>query len=66
VNKRSVDRDLDVYRNLLSKLAQGKELIKEYVDREKKKKAEREAAAASAKTAETVAKTEGANSSSSE
>ena len=33
VSKRSVDRDLDVYRNLLSKLAQGKELIKEYVDR---------------------------------
>lgn len=33
MNKRSVDRDLDVYRNLLSKLAQGKELIKEYVER---------------------------------
>lgn len=33
VNKRSVDRDLDVYRNLLSKLAQGKELIKEYNER---------------------------------
>jgi len=63
VSKRSVDRDLDVYRNLLSKLAQGKELIKEYVDREKKKAAEREAsaAAANAKSAETVASTEGAN-----
>ncbi|GFP89542.1 protein thylakoid formation 1 chloroplastic [Phtheirospermum japonicum] len=33
VNKRSVDRDLDVYRNLLSKLVQAKELLKEYVDR---------------------------------
>lgn len=33
VNKRSVDRDLDVYRNLLSKLLQAKELLKEYVDR---------------------------------
>ncbi|XP_028068475.1 protein THYLAKOID FORMATION1, chloroplastic-like [Camellia sinensis] len=42
INKRSVDRDLDVYRNLLSKLVQAKELLKEYVDREKKKMAERE------------------------
>jgi photosystem II biogenesis protein Psp29 len=64
VSKRSVDRDLDVYRNLLSKLAQGKELIKEYVEREKKKAAERDAAAANAKSSETVAKTEGANSTS--
>ncbi|KAJ1434618.1 Protein Thf1 [Sesbania bispinosa] len=39
--KRSVDRDLDVYRNLLSKLVQAKELLKEYVDREKKKREER-------------------------
>ncbi|XP_065875389.1 protein THYLAKOID FORMATION1, chloroplastic [Euphorbia lathyris] len=41
VNKRSVDRDLDVYRNLLSKLVQAKELLKEYVEREKKKQEER-------------------------
>ncbi|KAJ4729911.1 protein THYLAKOID FORMATION1, chloroplastic-like [Melia azedarach] len=41
INKRSVDRDLDVYRNLLSKLLQAKELLKEYVDREKKKREER-------------------------
>ncbi|XP_050205543.1 protein THYLAKOID FORMATION1, chloroplastic [Mercurialis annua] len=41
VNKRSVDRDLDVYRNLLNKLVQAKELLKEYVDREKKKQEER-------------------------
>jgi hypothetical protein len=33
INKRSVDRDLDVYRGLLSKLVQAKELLKEYVDR---------------------------------
>lgn len=33
INKKSVDRDLDVYRNLLSKLVQAKELLKEYVDR---------------------------------
>jgi len=41
VSKRSVDRDLDVYRNLLSKLVQAKELLKEYVAREKKKVEER-------------------------
>lgn len=41
INKRSVDRDLDVYRNLLSKLVQAKDLLKEYVDREKKKREER-------------------------
>ncbi|KAI5660752.1 hypothetical protein M9H77_20075 [Catharanthus roseus] len=41
VNKKSVDRDLDVYRNLLSKLVQAKELLKEYIDREKKKREER-------------------------
>lgn len=33
INKRSVDQDLDVYRNLLSKLLQAKELLKEYVAR---------------------------------
>uniref|UniRef100_A0ACD5UMR8 Uncharacterized protein n=1 Tax=Avena sativa TaxID=4498 RepID=A0ACD5UMR8_AVESA len=41
INKKSVDRDLDVYRNLLSKLVQAKELLKEYVEREKKKRQER-------------------------
>nr|XP_043640276.1 protein THYLAKOID FORMATION1, chloroplastic [Erigeron canadensis] len=41
INKKSVDRDLDVYRNLLSKLVQAKELLKEYVEREKKKLEER-------------------------
>ncbi|KAJ0974880.1 hypothetical protein J5N97_016845 [Dioscorea zingiberensis] len=41
IHKPSVDRDLDVYRNLLSKLVQAKELLKEYVDREKKKREER-------------------------
>ncbi|XP_042441706.1 protein THYLAKOID FORMATION1, chloroplastic-like [Zingiber officinale] len=43
INKPSVDRDLDVYRNLLSKLVQAKELLKEYVDREKKKREDRSA-----------------------
>lgn len=33
VSKLKVDRDLDVYRNLLSKLVQAKELVKEYVER---------------------------------
>ncbi|KAK9677969.1 hypothetical protein RND81_11G179500 [Saponaria officinalis] len=41
VDKRNVDRDLDIYRNLLSKLVQAKELLREYVDREKKKQEER-------------------------
>ncbi|KAE9457759.1 hypothetical protein C3L33_10343, partial [Rhododendron williamsianum] len=53
INKRSVDRDLDVYRNLLSKLVQAKELLKEYVDREKKKREER---VESQKASEAVAK----------
>ncbi|KAI3457288.1 hypothetical protein Pfo_013951 [Paulownia fortunei] len=53
VNKKSVDRDLDVYRNLLSKLVQAKELLKEYVDREKKKIEER---AASQKANEAITK----------
>lgn len=33
IDKRSVDRDLAVYRNLLTKLVQAKELLKEYVER---------------------------------
>ncbi|KAI3981414.1 hypothetical protein MKX01_021537, partial [Papaver californicum] len=41
IDKRSVDRDLDVYRSLLSKLVQAKELLKEFVAREKKKREER-------------------------
>ncbi|XP_010488976.2 PREDICTED: protein THYLAKOID FORMATION 1, chloroplastic [Camelina sativa] len=53
INKKSVDRDLDVYRNLLSKLVQAKELLKEYVQREKKKQGER---AESQKTNETISK----------
>ncbi|KAK4286198.1 hypothetical protein QN277_002789 [Acacia crassicarpa] len=41
INKRSVDSNLEVYRKLISKLVQAKELLKEYVDREKKKREER-------------------------
>ncbi|XP_026663340.2 protein THYLAKOID FORMATION1, chloroplastic-like isoform X1 [Phoenix dactylifera] len=41
IDKQSVDRDLTVYRNLLSKFVQAKDLLKEYVDREKKKREER-------------------------
>lgn len=55
ISKPSVDRDLDIYRNILSKLVQSKELLKEYVEREKKKRAERET---SQKTSEAVAKME--------
>ncbi|CAN8270982.1 unnamed protein product [Cochlearia groenlandica] len=71
INKKSVDRDLDVYRNLLSKLVQAKELLKEYVEsinfgyvveflllREKKKQGER---AESQKTNETISKCVGDN-----
>ncbi|KAL5730699.1 Protein THYLAKOID FORMATION 1 [Ranunculus cassubicifolius] len=53
ISKRSVDRDLDVYRGLLSKLVQAKELLKEFLEREKKKLAER--AAGSQKSSEAVA-----------
>ncbi|XP_050134491.1 protein THYLAKOID FORMATION1, chloroplastic-like [Malus sylvestris] len=53
IDKRSVDRDLDVYRNLLSKLVQAKELLREYVDREKKKREER---VETQKASETVTK----------
>lgn len=42
VSKLSVDRDLDVYRGLLSKLSQAKELLRDFLDREKKKQSERE------------------------
>lgn len=38
INKKSVDRDLDVYRNLLSKLVQAKELLKEYVERRREQR----------------------------
>eukprot|EP00245_Coleochaete_scutata_P001334 TRINITY_DN11643_c0_g1_i1.p1 TRINITY_DN11643_c0_g1~~TRINITY_DN11643_c0_g1_i1.p1 ORF type:complete len:324 (+),score=83.35 TRINITY_DN11643_c0_g1_i1:46-972(+) len=46
VPKASVDRDLDVYRSLLTKLTAAKELLAEFLEREKKKQAEREAAKA--------------------
>ncbi|KAJ4813369.1 Protein Thf1 [Rhynchospora pubera] len=58
INKRSVDRDLDVYRNLLTKLVQAKELLKEYVDREKKKREER-VESQSQKANETITKCTG-------
>eukprot|EP00270_Netrium_digitus_P012317 TRINITY_DN398_c0_g1_i1.p1 TRINITY_DN398_c0_g1~~TRINITY_DN398_c0_g1_i1.p1 ORF type:complete len:316 (-),score=105.38 TRINITY_DN398_c0_g1_i1:326-1273(-) len=42
VDKLSVNRDLDVYRGLLGKLTQAKELLKDFLEREKVKQAERE------------------------
>ncbi|VAH44889.1 unnamed protein product [Triticum turgidum subsp. durum] len=42
INKKSVDRDLDVYRNLLSKLVQAKELLKEYIERGKRRRERRD------------------------
>ncbi|KAG8099679.1 hypothetical protein GUJ93_ZPchr0013g37766 [Zizania palustris] len=56
ISKRSIDRDLDVYRNILSKLVQAKELLKEYVEREKKKREER---SETPKSNETVTKFDG-------
>ncbi|GBG67095.1 hypothetical protein CBR_g78876 [Chara braunii] len=43
VGKVAVERDLDVYRNLLQKLQTAKELLREFLDREKKKQAQRDA-----------------------
>eukprot|EP00243_Klebsormidium_subtile_P003921 TRINITY_DN17571_c0_g1_i1.p1 TRINITY_DN17571_c0_g1~~TRINITY_DN17571_c0_g1_i1.p1 ORF type:complete len:316 (+),score=112.35 TRINITY_DN17571_c0_g1_i1:215-1162(+) len=43
VSKASVDRDLDIYRGLLTKLAAAKELLQEFLEREQKKAAERKA-----------------------
>jgi len=45
VSKSSVDRDLDIYRGLLTKLAAAKELLQEFLQREKKKAAERKSEA---------------------
>eukprot|EP00897_Mesotaenium_endlicherianum_P000466 jgi/Mesen1/1041/ME000122S00042 len=49
VNKKMVDRDLDVYRGLLNKLTQAKELLRDYLAREKVKQEEREKEKAQAK-----------------
>eukprot|EP00899_Mesostigma_viride_P028484 jgi/Mesvir1/8820/Mv02721-RA.1 len=43
IERPSVDRDLDTYRGLLSKLKGAKELLKEYIARERKKAEERAA-----------------------
>ncbi|CAI5470946.1 unnamed protein product [Closterium sp. Yama58-4] len=42
INQMSVNRDLDVYRGLLSKLTQAKELLQDFLQREKARKEERE------------------------
>lgn len=39
----SFNKDLDIYRSLLSKMTSAKELMKEFLEREKKKREEREA-----------------------
>eukprot|EP00850_Spirogloea_muscicola_P015130 SM000113S24086 [mRNA] locus=s113:425046:426398:+ [translate_table: standard] len=54
ISKQAVDRDLDVYRNLLSKLSIAKDLLKEFLAREAKKKVERDAEQASASAKETA------------
>lgn len=39
----SFNKDLDIYRSLLSKMTSAKELMKEFLEREKKKQEERAA-----------------------
>jgi len=41
VSKMSVDRDLDVYRTLLNRLQMAKDLFRDFLEREKRKEAER-------------------------
>jgi Thylakoid formation protein len=44
----SVNKDLLLYKSILSKMTAAKELMKEYLEREKRKQAEREAGKAAA------------------
>ena len=46
----SFNKDLDIYRSLLSKMSSAKELMKEFLEREKKKQAERAAGKAGTET----------------
>lgn len=55
VKPEAVNRDLMLYKGVLSKLAAAKELMREFLEREKRKQAEREAE----KAAKAAAKTEG-------
>lgn len=55
VKPESVNKDLMLYKNILSKLSVAKELMREFLEREKRKQAEREAEKA-AKAAATAAK----------
>lgn len=43
ISKTAVDRDLDTYRGLLNKLKSAKELLRDFLEREKRKQAERAA-----------------------
>eukprot|EP01024_Parvocaulis_polyphysoides_P025289 TRINITY_DN2309_c1_g1_i1.p2 TRINITY_DN2309_c1_g1~~TRINITY_DN2309_c1_g1_i1.p2 ORF type:complete len:286 (-),score=58.23 TRINITY_DN2309_c1_g1_i1:464-1321(-) len=49
VDQTKVNKDLTIYRNILSRMSAAKELMKEMLDRERKKQAERDAAKAEKK-----------------
>eukprot|EP01023_Acetabularia_acetabulum_P058401 TRINITY_DN68_c0_g1_i1.p2 TRINITY_DN68_c0_g1~~TRINITY_DN68_c0_g1_i1.p2 ORF type:complete len:285 (+),score=63.97 TRINITY_DN68_c0_g1_i1:109-963(+) len=51
VDQSKVGKDLTIYRNILSRMSAAKELMKEMLDRERKKQAEKEAAKAEKKDA---------------
>lgn len=55
VRKDLVSKDLNLYKGVLSKLSVAKELMKDFMEREKKKQAEREAAKAAKAEAESKA-----------
>lgn len=57
VKQDAVNRDLKLYKNVLSKLSAGKELMQEMMEREKKKAAERAAEKAAKAEAETATET---------
>lgn len=57
VRKDLVNKDLNLYKGVLSKLSVAKELMKDFMEREKKKQAEREAAKAPKLEAEAKAAT---------
>lgn len=57
VKPESVNRDLMLYKNNLAKLAAAKELMRDFLEREKKKQAEREADKAARAAAEAATST---------
>jgi Thylakoid formation protein len=58
VKPESVNKDLLLYKSILSKMTAAKELMREFLEREKRKQAEREAGKAASATAEAAPNTE--------